>query len=76
MTIRFRRNHYECSKDCKLIIYKLLLICFFCTLSKQVERRAQSNVAASYDIQASPTLSRRPPMKSTSDMFQIMEERK
>jgi hypothetical protein len=44
---------------------------------KQAEKRSQSNlVAASYDIQASPTLSRRPPMKANIDMFQAMEQRK
>ncbi|KAL5516132.1 hypothetical protein EMCRGX_G001403 [Ephydatia muelleri] len=33
-------------------------------------------VGKSYDIEASPTLSGRPPLKNTSNMFQIMEERR
>lgn len=32
--------------------------------------------AKSYDIHASPTLSRRPPLKSKANMFEIVEERK
>ena len=50
---------------------------FLISYSKQAEnKRTLNHMATSYDIQASPTLSRRPPLKNTSDMFQIMENRK
>ena len=32
--------------------------------------------AKSYDIQASPTLSRRPPMKNNNNTFEMAEQRK
>ena len=34
------------------------------------------HAAKSFDIQASPTLSRRPPLKNNANMFEIVEERK
>ena len=32
--------------------------------------------AKSYDIQASPTLSRRPPIKNSNNTFELAEQRK
>ena len=46
-------------------------------ISKQREiQRSPPMMATSYDIQTSPTLSRRPPMKSNNNTFEIIEDKK
>ena len=61
-----------------MCVYVCMYVCMYvCIISKQREiQRSPPMMATSYDIQTSPTLSRRPPMKSNNNTFEIIEDKK